>query len=285
MNTSAFIFPLLLVVAYYAIVILYVLCIQRHLSVPRMTEKFIITDQQGWLTVLAQLGLSVAISYWIGQLGVIVIVCTAFVLSLAIFVIMEVYRLVSLRSVILQVIGMSIPAFMLSPLGVIFAGIILAFSIDSKESPTYIRRYKRYIAHLKHRYEAKFGKYFALEDKYIADVSLSILLVEVLCRPWIFRVLEWIVKKTVYRSQPMSTGIMQVMSPTLLSDGQSVVLGIAHVKKLNIHCKQQGLRDEYERAHMIAAKYNGDSWYGDYLSPIYYFVRNGTFSDDNPPTS
>lgn len=266
------VFPIVLTFSYYAAIAIYVLGIQKHMSVPRMTEKFVITDQQNVLTAVVQFILSIAIAQTLGLVSGMIFIACSLVLSLSLLFLLEVSSLASPRSILLQTLGISIPVIHLSYVSILAAGLLLALSVEPEESQSYVKRYDRHISRLTKRYKKMFDKYFSREDKFIADAALAILIMEVLCRPRLFRLMENYLKKTIYSSVPMSTGIMQITSPKLLSDSQSVKLGIAHIKMLDK--KYAKASDDYARMRAIAVAYNGDGWYGDYVMPIYEYVSS-----------
>lgn len=267
----------LVLFGYYVSIVVYVLGVQMHLSVPRMTSKFIITDQQNWRMALVQLCLAITAPYFFDPSIILVAAFTALSFSLVLLALLEVLSLASPMSLLLQFAGLVMPTFIPGLPGDCLAIVLLSMSIDSKESAAYIRRYDRHILRLYRIYSERYGHYFAAQPKYIADVAMAILIVEILCRPKLFRLLETFAKATIYRSRPMSTGIMQVIANTSLSDGESIVLGIKYIKKLNNRFRKEGDKDHYRRAKRIASAYNGDDEYGEYFAPIYYYVRNGFF--------
>lgn len=131
------------------------------------------------------------------------------------------------------------------------------------------KRYERWIKQRKKHYVRKFGEIMP-KDKHQRCLVLSLIFIEDMSRPRIVRFYE----RTLHtlRGGVMSTGIMQVQNSKNLSDRQSVILGVKHVKKLLLTNKihpfdtADGFRD-------FAHAWNGDKDYRFLLHIVYAIIK------------
>ncbi len=266
-----------ILIAYYVSIIVYVLAIQMHLSVTRITSKLPITDSTSWASALLQFILAISLAHITTSSNVIILVLLSCLASLFIVAVFELWTMLSPPMIILQMVGIAFPAVAPGPVGIIGAIIALSLSITPEPARIHTARYDKLVAKLVDRYSRRYQPLLKKESVIVGEITIAIIVTEVLSRPVVFRQLERIAKRTFMREKMMSTGIMQVTSSKALSDDESVEKGIALVHELRQQAMKAGITNPKDLVYEITKEYNGSKWYANYLMPIYEYIHSGRF--------
>lgn len=267
---------------YIFFVLFYTLVVRLDLAVPKITSKLPLTDQPTWHNFVPQLLFAFVSSLILEPLEAVVLISIAITASLLLLLLFEVFGFASKMSISLQVIGLLLVAAY--PAQYIFAmsAAMLAMARLVNTAARHANRYDKRVARLVKSYRKRLNKDIPQEASFIFDVALSIMVVEALSRPKVFRLGEKIAKKTFYQNVPMSTGIMQVTSKKLLTDSESIKKALRIIRRLDKQCKTRGISRHQEKAFRIASQYNGDEKYAEYLMPIYNYISSGVFKEYTP---